>query len=488
MKTLLSSSIAVLSFLASAAAFAQGDPDTVAKIVDEGKNHSHVMKTLRALTNIGPRLTSSSNLEKAEKWAIQQFKSYGCQNVHLEKWGEYPVGFDRGKRQVGRMVEPFPSEFVFTSPSWSEGTRGLVRARAVLAPTTMEEFEKVKKDLRGAWVVDPKGSAFPRRGAAAEPTDVEKAILASGMAGRVFGSRNELVVTSGRYADKTFEKHPMDVRVVVRKSDMDRITRNMEKGAVTLEFDLENHFRRGPISNYDVVAEIPGTEKPNEVVIVSGHLDSWDGPGSQGALDNGTGTCTALEAARILTKVGAKPKRTIRFILWTGEEQGLFGSAGYVRDHMADMPNIDAVLVDDGGTDYQGGYVGIATQKDIFEAAIAPMNVAFPDMPVKFDVRDKMPRGGGSDHASFNAVGVPGFFTIEMGTSDYPYVHHTQHDRYEMAIAPYLVQSGTCHAVVSYNLACADMMVPRAPVEAPATPATTPAPATTTGGTTPPAK
>lgn len=487
MKTLLSSTITFLAFCVAAVASAQGDPSTIEKIVDEGKNHSHVMKTLRGLTNIGPRLTSSSRLEKAEKWAMDQFKSYGCQNVHLEKWGEYPLGFDRGGRQVGRMVEPFPSDFVFTTPSWTEGTRGMVRARAVLAPTTMEEFEKVKKNMKGAWVVDPVGSATPRRGASAEPTEVEKAILASGMAGRVFASRNELVITSGRYADKTFEKHPMDVRVIVRKSDMERITRNMEKGAVTLEFDLENRFRRGPISNYNVVAEIPGTEKPDEVVIVSGHLDSWDGPGSQGALDNGTGSSTALEAARILMKAGAKPKRTIRFILWTGEEQGLFGSAGYVKDHAADMSKISTVLVDDGGTNYQGGYAGIASQKDMFEMAIAPMNVAFPDMPVKFDVRDKMPRGGGSDHASFNAVGVPGFFTIETGTSDYTFVHHTQHDRYDKAIAPYLVQSATCHAVVSYNLACADQMVPRQPLE-PATPPAAPAaaPATAAGGTTPP--
>jgi len=282
------------------------------------------------------------------------------------------------------MVEPLASDFEFTSPSWSEGTRGLVRGRAVLAPKTMDEFAKVKDQMKGAWVIDPVGSASPRRNATPPPADLEAAIMSSGMAGRVYGSRNELTVTSGRYTDKTYEKHPMDVRVTVRKSDMDRILRNMDKGPVTLEFDLENHFRRGPISNYDVVAEIPGTEKPNEVVIVSGHLDSWDGPGSQGALDNGVGSSTALEAARILCKAGAKPKRTIRFILWTGEEQGLFGSAGYVRDHMADMPNIDAVLVDDGGTDYQGGYVGIATQKDMFETAFAPMNVAFPDMPMKF--------------------------------------------------------------------------------------------------------
>src|SRR5437899_2340538 len=135
MKTLTSLSLAVFSIAFSALASAQGDPATIQKIVDEGKNHSHIMKTLRDLTNIGPRLTSSTRLEKAEKWAMKQFKSFGCANVHLEKWGEYPVGFDRGATQVGRMVEPFESDFEFTSPSWSEGTRGMVRGSAVLAPT-----------------------------------------------------------------------------------------------------------------------------------------------------------------------------------------------------------------------------------------------------------------------------------------------------------------------------------------------------------------
>ena len=116
MKTPLSSSLVLLSLAASTIAFAQGDPATIEKIIDQGKNHSQVMKTLKGLTNIGPRLTSSTRLDKAEQWAMKQFKSYGCVNVHLEKWGEFPVGFDRGKRQVGRMVAPIASDFVFTTP------------------------------------------------------------------------------------------------------------------------------------------------------------------------------------------------------------------------------------------------------------------------------------------------------------------------------------------------------------------------------------
>jgi Zn-dependent M28 family amino/carboxypeptidase len=252
--------------------------------------------------------------------------------------------------------------------------------------------------------------------------------------------------------------------ITIRRSDMDAVQKHLDANEpVTLEFNLDHKWRPGPITNNNVIADIPGSEKPDEIVIVSGHLDSWDGPGSQGALDNGVGSCTALEAARILMAAKAKPKRTIRFILWSGEEEGLFGSVGYVRDHKAELDKISAVLVDDGGTNYQGGYQGLASQKDIFEAAFAPVVAAFPDMPEKFLVGDRMPRGGGSDHASFNAAGVPGFFTIETGRSDYTFVHHTQHDRFEMAIPEYLVQSGTNHAAVSYYLACLPGLLPRQP-------------------------
>lgn len=462
--------LVVLGFAATS--FGQSDPAVVAKIIDEGKNKSKVMKYLRELTkDVGSRLTSSTRLDKGNEWAIRKFKAMGIQNVRLEQWGEWPVGFDRGKNNVGRMVSPFESEFHFTTPSWSQGTRGLVRGPAVMGPSDMDSFNKMKSKLKGAWVVY---ATAPGRNATA--TDVDNAVLEAGIAGRVYGSRNELVITSGNFRDKTYEKHPMDVRVTVRKSDMERIMRNIEYGRdVQLEFNLQNKWVKGPRKLYNVIAEIPGTEKPDEVVIVSGHFDSWDGPNSEGALDNGTGSCTAIEAARILMKVKAKPKRTIRFILWSGEEQGLFGSREYVKLHEKEMDKISAVLVDDGGTNYQGGYVGIASQKEIMEAAFAPVNAAFPELPQKFEVRERMPRGGGSDHASFNAVGVPGFFTMETGRSDYNFVHHTQHDTLEYAIPEYLVQSATNHAVVSFYLANLPDLLPRDPKPAPA-PATPPTP------------
>lgn len=274
------------------------------------------------------------------------------------------------------------------------------------------------------------------------------------------------MVTGGRWTGKTYANHPGVPQIIVRRSDADRVLFEINSGKhPVLEIGADNRWLPGPVKQYNVVADLPGTEKPDELVIVSGHFDSWNGPGSQGACDNGTGAMTAMEAARILSKVGAKPKRTIRFILWSGEEQGLYGSAGYVKRHPEELPKISAVLVDDGGTDYHGGFVGIESQKAIFETAFAPVVKAFPDMPMRFDTVEH-PRHGSSDQDSFNDVGVPGFFTIESfneryDPSNYRYLHHTQHDNLPEAIGPYLVDSSVDHEVVSYSLANLPTLLPR---------------------------
>jgi hypothetical protein len=487
--------LAATASLASVVAFGQGDPDVVAKIIEEGKTHNQTRVHLETITEqVGARLTSSSYLEKGQAWAMDQFKSFGCQNVHLEKWGEWAVGFDRARSgHVGRMTAPVERIFQFTTPSWTPGTKGLQKGKAVLEPADMAEFNKNKASYRGAWMImrprtgggggRPAGGGAPAGGAAGggaaaggtagtdpaqDPAvkareDLAAAIAKSGIKGQVTGSRNELVLTGGNY-NITWDKLPTMTRVTVRKSDYDAITAAMTEGKqVDLEFNIIQSFRKGPIAINNVIAEIPGTDKPDEVVIVSGHFDSWDGPGSQGALDNGTGSSVTLECARILGTLGVKPKRTIRFILWSGEEQGLFGSRGYVKDHAAEMDKISACLVDDGGTNYWGGFVGLETQVPYFKPSMDALNAAFTDLPMTWTSAARMPRGGGSDHASFNAVGVPGFFTKETGVADYNYIHHTQHDKLEGAINMYLVQSSTAAAVTSYNLACADTLLPREP-------------------------
>lgn len=495
-------SFAIIALALGGSILAQGDADTITKILDEGKSRNKTRVHLETITGqIGHRLTSSSSLERGQAWAMDQFKSFGCTNVHLEKWGEWAVGFDRAMSgHVGRMTSPMVREFEFTTPSWTPGTKGLKKGGVVMEPATLEEVTKNPGSFRGKWMImtaapaggpgggggrPPQGGAAagggrpPQTGTATAPagqtpppdlrTQIRQAAFKAGILGTVAGSRNELVLTGGSY-NITWDKLPTETRITIRKSDYDAVIEAMKgTGKIELQFDIKQAFRKGPIAIHNVVAEIRGTEKPDEVVIVSGHYDSWDGPGAQGALDNGTGSSVTLEAARILMATGAKPKRTIRFILWSGEEQGLFGSRGYVKDHAAEMDKISAVLVDDGGSNYWGGFVGLETQRSMFQPSIDALVATFPTLPMVFSAVTTMPRGGGSDHASFNAVGVPGYFTIETGVSDYNYVHHTQHDKLEAAIAPYLVQSSTAAALTAYNIACADGMMPRGPK-----PATTP--------------
>ncbi|MBL8069200.1 MAG: M20/M25/M40 family metallo-hydrolase [Armatimonadetes bacterium] len=457
---------------------AQADQATLDKIVQEGKMNNQVMVHLQDLTtNIGPRLTASTNLEKAYAWALAKFKEYKLDNVHLEEWGEWPMGFDRGP-STGKMVVPREVNFQFTSPSWSKGTDGPLRGPAVPAPETIAEFDKYSSLYKGAWIVyKTPPPRIPRARPGAEPPQltpeqvqaqkIEDSLKKAGILGQVFPSRDELTITSGNY-NVDPANMPTDVTVTIRKSDMEQVFGQLDTGnKVELEFNLDHKFVPGPRKNYNVVAEIKGTEKPDEVVIFGGHLDSWDGPGSQGAADNGTGTCTVIEAARILKAVGAKPKRTIRFILFTGEEQGLFGSRAYVEQHKAEMDKISCVFIEDGGANYEGGTYALAEMVPMFDQIMATMNKAFPNMPVKMRTVAQMPRGGGSDHVPFNAIGVPGFFWDETGMFDYGYVHHTQHDRIELVPYNYMVQSATNSAVATYSIACAKTLMPRAPKAAP---------------------
>ena len=250
-------------------------------------------------------------------------------------------------------------------------------------------------------------------------------------AGIVAASSSELLVTAGLHRI-SWDKLPTLPSVTLLRKQFDEIAGWLKEGKpVTLEFDIRNYFKKGPIKLYNVIADIPGTEKPDEYVIVGGHIDSWDG--ATGATDNGTGVATTLEAARILKKAGVKPKRTIRFMLWSGEEQGLLGSAAYVKAHKELMPKISAVLVHDGGTNYLSGIGATEAILSDFEQVFAPVKELDPKFP--FEVRKVAGLfGGGSDHASFLSANVPGFFWRQAGKARYQHTHHTQYDTFDAAI------------------------------------------------------
>ncbi len=509
-----------------APAIAMGDPATVQRILDEGKNHNQVMDHLRYISGeIGPRLTGSTAAERANNWAADRFREWGLSNVSLFKWGEIPVRFDRGpttgklitlQRRRGDQDKPEEKvlrEFELTTLAWTGGTDGPVRGPVVRMPETDEEFEAVKDKLKGAWVLikpTPITGRTGIRGVGASMNDralaryavqtgmsleslgvkeADRAQMESllneyrrlhdaGVAGYISSSRDERVWTTSfkRWRELEPGKEPRDVEVSVRLSDYDCINSRLTDGdEFVVEFDIQNTLTPGPWAVYNTVAEIPGTEKPDEYVIVSAHLDSWNGPGSQGTTDNGTGSSVTLEAARLLMAAHAKPKRTIKFILWTGEEQGLLGSKEWVKQNEALWPKISAVFVDDGGTNYEGGLRCTDAMAPMLAAATAPVNRQFVDTG---DVSPEFPKGkpmtvnihaegdafkqsGGSDHASFVAKGIPGFFWDETGRAEYGYGWHTQNDRINLAIPAYLMQSSTCAAITAYNLACAPEMLPR---------------------------
>lgn len=462
--------VLLVSALALSTASAQTSSSDIQKLIKESKTDSHALDILHTLTKgIGHRLTASPNLDKAYAWTVREFEKYGCTNVHLEEWSEWPLAFHRGP-STGRMIYPTTMDFEFTTPSWMVGTDGPQRAEIIMAPKTKAEFEKVKGQLKDHWLVYdepiPRAPRGRRGEEPPEPSDelkarleVEELLNKTPMLGRVVPSRNELVLTGGSYQSKN-----ENLTITIRKSDMEKVISDHKAGKpVVLEFNLDHQFKEGPIKNYNVVAEIRGTEKPDEVVILGGHLDSWDGPGSEGAADNANGIAVTMEAARLLCKLGIKPKRTIRFILFTGEEQGLHGSRAYVEQHKDEMDKISAIFIEDGGANYEGGAVGLKSMEPMFKPVFDVMNKAFPDMPMSMRIVEQMPRGGGSDHVPFNAVGVPGFFWNEVGTFDYNFVHHTQHDYFERVPEPYLIQSATCSAVTMLMMANAPTLMPRQP-------------------------
>lgn len=505
-------------------------PKMIDRIVEEGRDHSQVVSLLRHLTkNIGPRTTGTPELDQAQSFVMNKLIEWGCSNVRLEKFGEFDVRFRRGDRASARMfigpapvewynlrwterpsvgpisdwfsevpkrsefrvpglgmadlrptVEvptdlrrwlPWQKEIQFSTPSWSPGTDGPVRGPAILEPQSTAELEAIRNRLKGAWIVmrDSTGMRGPRPTQSPLATMLDEA----GIAGRVYNTGSDLIWTHGQPGDAKDGQLPTQVLISISRPDYKIIRQHLAAGSdIQLEFDIENVFTRGPMPLFNVMGDIVGTERPDEYVILSAHLDSWDGPGSEGASDNGTGSMVMLEAMRILRACQVRPRRTIRLVLWGGEEQGLLGSRAYVEKHRAELDKISAVFNDDAGSNYQGGLRILKEWEPFFAPLAEAINRAFPGMPFKLEFMETMSRGGGgSDHASFLQVGVPGLHWFETGRQDYRHVWHTQNDTFENAIPEYLVQSATNSALAAYLLSMNERLLPRpAPTPASGTP------------------
>lgn len=458
-------------------ALAAPQESEAAKLIALGKSDSHVMEHLDHLVNrIGPRLTGSDNFDNAAAWARAEFESYGLQNCRLEKWGEFPVGFNRGPSS-GHMLEPEVRELHFGTNAWTAGTSGPITGPALMAPANAEELAALRGKLKGAWILVPRasgrggarpatpppaanagtGSAAPREASAPAPgadrafrDALQKAYDEEGIAGKINSTSGELILTGGN-SKISFDKLPKTPSINLAAADFKAISELLAAGKpVSLQFDIRNWFEQGPIALTNVIAEIPGSEKPDEVVIVGGHLDSWDG--ASGAVDNGTGVATTLEAARLLVKAGVHPKRTIRFMLWGGEEQGLLGSGGWIKNHKDELEKISAVLVHDGGTNYCAGINATAPMVKDFQSIFEPVTILDPEMPFAVkEVKGLSP--GSSDHDSFLAANVPGFFWNQKGKANYNHAHHTQFDTFDQAIPLYEQNSSIVIAVGALGIA-----------------------------------
>jgi hypothetical protein len=452
-------------------------------LLGEIKARSELMKNLEHLSDrIGGRLTGSANLERANKWAAERMKAYGLEGVHLEPW-EIPYGWERGKAEM-KLVEPDTGRtLLIASRGWTPGTKGKITADVVLvkSPRTADDLKPYRGKLKGAVVMlaDPAkvnpitdlsyGPPMPKQGGEkrdrppsnAFVEELMKFLKEEGVACQVTdaGKPHGLLVTTGGWgADRAAAEEGFP-RVFMAHEHYALLHRLVTReGAKTrVELEITNKFVPGPITVYNTIGEIRGAEKPDEVVVVGAHLDSWE-LGS-GTTDNGTGTCVVLETARAvaaLVKTGERPKRTIRFCLFTGEEQGLWGSKKYVEKHKDELAKHSVALVHDTGT---GKVVGFGTQgrKNILPVMEPQLETLKTVEGWKGLDAGSM---GGTDHLPFDGKGVPGF-ACRQDMDEYRLTHHTQSDTFDKAKEPNLIQGAQVMAVTAVRVANLPELLPR---------------------------
>jgi carboxypeptidase Q len=506
-------------------------------IREEGLQHSHVMDYAGGLMDgIGPRLTGSPNMAKANAWTRDQLTKMGCVNAHLEDWGEFGMGWQQLNTWV-RMTEPDTSIFLAQAVPWSPSTKGPVTAQAISVVISDEaDIAKFKGKLSGKIVLlgamrdEPVADkpfferytdkdlkdleSLPIRTEDTKARDeyiakrrkLSKLVLSlfteekvagvislsrdggnGGGTGIIFDD-NGAALGATPYHRDTAVPFPM---VVTQIESFGRVYRLLQNHVpVSIEMNVETKFTGDHEHGFDTVAEIPGTDPKlkDEVVMVGGHLDSWIS--GTGATDNGAGSVVAMEVMRILNALPTKPRRTIRIALWSGEEQGLFGSKGYAGLHFGSFPRstapdqmelmefsrkaagpltlkpeqklISAYFNVDNGT---GRIRGIYTQGN---SAVGPIFAQWMAPLKDLGVTTISSRNtGGTDHLSFDAVGIPGFQFIQDPADYETRTHHSNMDTYEHLQPADLKQLAVVEAIFVYNAAMREQMIPRKPLPHP---------------------
>jgi len=458
------------------------DSAVIARLVDEGMHRSHTAADLEYLLDvIGPRMSGTPGIIHAGAWAQQKFREYGLDGIHSEGW-TFGVGWRRGPMTL-RMLAPQQREMLGVSWAWAPGTNGPLAGDVVFmdARTEAEFNRRFKGKLAGKWVM--MGLPYPQENMADPPvTHADTARLDSLRSEirahnadetRFFGIRTALVAyehPAGLIRDGgkqfglfTMSGSPAAIssvpQIVIGQQDYDQFMRLARRGEpVRIEADINNSFTRDELQQFNTVAEIRGTERPDEVVLLGAHLDSWDL--ATGGTDNGAGADAVLEAARILAASGIKPKRTIRFVLFSGEEEGLFGSQAYADAHRKELEKFQAVLVLDNGT---GRITGMTLQgredlRDLWRDLLTPV-AALTGGQVVVSSGNKT----GTDHLSFLPYGVPAF-NYDQLTRGYQWTHHSQIDDDDHVIPTDVAQAATVMAVNAWQLANLDVLLPRGPI------------------------
>jgi carboxypeptidase Q len=466
-------------------------------LIDQAMNKSEVMKNLEYLTDvIGPRLTGSAAAWKANEWTQAQFRAYGLK-ASLEAW-DFGIPWQRGPIAF-KIESPFPRNLTAHSWAWTDGTGGesLTGPVVMVDVSSAESLAVYAPKMKGAWLMlrppadiwNPDGPPMTAADSAAA-MEAREARMAAFRSSRdmtdaerqarrqFFVDRNYLMKQAGALGvftdgSKTFglmtmSGSPYSVsplpNVVIAHEDYSQFARLLAQGITPRVTGIVmNTFGKKPVQQWNTIGEIRGSEWPDQVVILGAHLDSWDL--GTGATDNGTGSMVVLEAARAIKASGLKPKRTMRFVLFTGEEQGLLGSAAYAAAHANEADKIQAVLVLDNGT---GAITGQALQgrtqdAQLWKDLLAPVASLGAD-----SVRDA--NKGGTDHLSFIPYGVPGW-NFDQLSRGYDHTHHSQVDTYGHAVPGDLMQASAVMAVTGYELANLPVLLPRGPVT-PVTPRT----------------
>jgi carboxypeptidase Q len=466
------------------------------QILTEIHDHSELMDNLEYLSDqIGPRLTGSPLLKQASEWTVEKFKKYGLTNVHLEAYS-IPHAWIRGAAKA-RMITPAAHPLTIASAAWSPNTKGTVHGPVVYFDAKKpEEFTKFAGKLKGAIVItteprplspptaiDQNAEVFhpmeeppPPVGQPALPDPYEK-YLETVKATRKFlvdqgvlavlrdSNKPHALLSMTDATNEPFTLGPIPTAFVTGEGYR-LIWRSLKKGPVELEIEISNSASDKAVEVYNTVADLLGTERPEEFVILGGHLDSWDL--GTGTTDNGTGSMVVMEAARALAKLNLRPKRTIRFVLFTGEEEGLIGSKEYVKTHKGELGGVSGVLIHDSGT---GRVLSIGLH-DNYQARETVDQVIAPLRALKL-LEPIMAREYGTDSLSFNQVGVPGFWCAQE-LAEYPKTHHSQSDTFDKAWKDDLLQGAQVMASWAYNTAQLPELMSRRPL--PPTPTATAAP------------